>query len=462
MTQQRKAGAQIFTADGAGGMREVTDHRFNDDPWPIVFRIASEQAKDWMAHLEAEIEERGWSSSGIGQLHAEENSGSRSVSAAAGQSPPALAIAWEKKRGKELFVRAKPDGTPALPLDEARAFLDAVNARLRNRKMTRQQRREILRYQGRPWRGELWLDPDHRLGPPSQFPPELLGQQAVILDVMVEGIGSSGVSGRFMQTLSELSVFVGVVLGLHFEPQQFAQGWVYETDERMQVTKSYLGKLGYVELSPINGFPPVGSSPPITRHKIARPGLGDLVLRGTAPELWVPDDIELLWKIFLDLPDEKREQFLQAANAYRVALSLWRGQRTAYAAFLVVACEALKPRHRRFHRTNIYDVVESLAGTGAGLHLRKLSFAPQRVRSDLFHRGDLLDGELGPLLMSETFDDPSFDEMLWTLSDVSRVCLIQWLLQRGTYKVVHLPRQPLHSGWRSWTFVRQLRDFLSA
>ena len=168
------------------------------------------------------------------------------------------------------------------------------------------------------------------------------------------------------------------------------------------------------------------------------------------------------WSIFCDLQSDKRDHFMKAGNAYLIAQTMWPEQRTAYASFLVVACEALKPRGRFSRGMNIYDVVESLGGVGEGVKLRSLAVAPQKVRSDHFHRGELLDGELRPLLISDPFMDPSFDSMLSTLNTLTRVCLIEWLRCKGEYKVVHTPRDTPQRSWNVFAsdLFGRLRAFI--
>ena len=188
--------------------------------------------------------------------------------------------------------------------------------------------------------------------------------------------------------------------------------------------------------------------PPVPRRTIQRPGVGEGGIGPDTTERWVPDDIEQLWSTFRALPEDKRDHFLKAGNAHALAQTMWPEQRTAYASLLVVACEALKPRGRSSHGMNVYDVVESLAGAGEGVKLRSLDTAPQRVRSEHFHRGELLDDELGALMLSDPFKDPSFDGMLRTLSATTRVCLIEWLRCKGDYRVVRIPRDKPRRGWR--------------
>jgi hypothetical protein len=56
---KKKSGAQFHVADGAGGMRQVADLRFEAGEWPIELVVPANDAESWMAHLEAEPEERG-------------------------------------------------------------------------------------------------------------------------------------------------------------------------------------------------------------------------------------------------------------------------------------------------------------------------------------------------------------------------------------------------------------------
>ena len=86
MTEQ-KINAEIVVADGAGGMRPVVDLRFEEGEWPIQFDVPADDAEAWMAHFDAEIQERGWARDGISQMEATENSGTCSVRAATDNHP---------------------------------------------------------------------------------------------------------------------------------------------------------------------------------------------------------------------------------------------------------------------------------------------------------------------------------------------------------------------------------------
>lgn len=438
-------------------MRPIEDHRFDGDAWPFDFTVPANAATDWMAHLDAECEARQWRTGGLSQLEPDENSGSITIETSFAGSCSSLQIVWEKGRGEGLIVRARPGGTPPLGFDAAREFFKSIEKRVNGHITMRSHRRAWLMYDVLPWRGELWLDSDLRLGPPSQYPNTTFGPQIVVVDAMVEGIGSKGVTTQFQRTLLELRIFLAIVLGGLFRVVQCERGWVYETDDQGRIRDCRLAALGYAEVRDTPGFPTPGSSPPNERRTVARPGIGKvgytIGICADMHERWVPDDIEALWQLFRSLPVDKREQFMKAGNASLIAKTMWPDQRTAYASFLVVACESLKPKGRKHHSANIYDVVESLVGAGRGVALRTLSIAPQRVRSDLFHRGDLLAGELGAILLADPFHDPSFHNMLDVLATDARIAIIEWLRCRGDYRLVRVPRQQL-------TLVARLRNLL--
>jgi hypothetical protein len=107
---KQKSSVEIHITDGAGGMRPVSDLRFETAEWPIELVVPAKDADIWMAHLGAGVQERGWSSSGLSQIDAVENSGTLSVHAANRTSPPTLHIVWEKPRDAALRVKARRAG----------------------------------------------------------------------------------------------------------------------------------------------------------------------------------------------------------------------------------------------------------------------------------------------------------------------------------------------------------------
>ena len=249
---------------------------------------------------------------------------------------------------------------------------------------------------------------------------------------MVEGIGQQGLRANFQTRLHDIRIFLSVVLGLRITTNKSEQQWICEI-EQGHITDCRLGHVGYAELSKTPEFPSAGDAPPIARREASRPGLAPTGISADMHEEWVPEDIEELWRAFTGLPDSERDHFLRAANSYLIALSMWPDQRTAYAAFLVVACEALKPIDKRHNKRNIYDVVASLLSSSEAERLRKHSTHPQKVRDKHLHRGELAAGELLPTLVHDYFADPSFDRLLRELQRVCRMCLIEWLRRGGTY-----------------------------
>jgi hypothetical protein len=289
----------------------------------------------------------------------------------------------------------------------------------------------------------------------------LIGPQIVVFDAMVKGIGRHGVDANFAALVQETRVFLGILLGIAPELSRFHNAWVPVVDANGTFSDCKVQPIGYVELSVPSSFPTAGQSPPVEKRAIARPGLGPYGITSDMNQEWVPADTEELWRRYRDLSASKRENLLRAGNAHLIARSLWPEQRTAYAAFLVVACEALKPPGRRNSWMNIYDVVASLAGQDLARDLRSLSFAPQRVRSEHLHRGELAAGELLPMFMHDHFRDPSFDEMLRVLSRVTRLCLVEWLRCSGEYRVARLPRDANKPGalGRIWASgVAQIKE----
>jgi hypothetical protein len=428
---RQRSSAQVFVADGAGGLRPVDDLRFEEGEWPIDLVVLPADADSWMAHLHAEIEARGWNESSFSQLHAAENTGTISVRTASGSDPPGLDIVYERLRDAGLHLRARPAGDPPQSVDEAKQFLARVRERVDAAETDRGHRREFLSYDGLPWRGELWLDADLRLGPPSKFPQALTGHQVLIVDAMIDGIGQQGIMSNFQVLVHELTVFLGFVVGMRLTPVRWHDDWVPEVGPDGRISDCTLRSVGYSELSPVAGFPEAGMATPVERRDVSRPGVGPAGIWTDMNERWVPSDIEELWATFQSLPTAKREQLMRAGNAYLIAGSMWPEQRTAYATFLVVACESLKAAGKRNNRKNIHDVVKTLLGEAEADRLRALPVPPQLVRHGLVHRGELRAGELGPMLIHDYFMDPSFDETLGELAAITRTCLLEWLRRAG-------------------------------
>jgi hypothetical protein len=288
-------------------------------------------------------------------------------------------------------------------------------------------------YQGLPWRGELWLASGLRLGPPSRYAEWLIAPQIIVVDAELDGIGWQGATSSFSLLLRELSIFLCVVVGIRATTEKSGWVWTYGRDSAGTVTGSELRPLGYLENGLESGMPQAGGIPTIPVKEVQRPGLEAPGVNVDNAEQAVPHDTVELWRILNSLDARKRTQFLNAGNAYQIACSLWPDQRTAWAAFLVIACESLKPAGKRYDNCNIYDVVKALVGQAESRQLRELRLAPQRVRSSHLHRGELVAGELLPALRQKNFDDPSFEDIALKLARTVRTCLVEWLRKGGNY-----------------------------
>src|SRR5262249_37480024 len=138
--------------------------------WPITFEIPveREQADRWSRYLAWGCQQRGWSSSALGQLERSENSGTITILAG---GKPQLEIVWERKRGGPLKAKARLVSRSLLKsrltTSEAEQFFRDVNDRCAAAVTEPHYVRGTLQYEGMAWRGELWLDDKTRLGPSS-------------------------------------------------------------------------------------------------------------------------------------------------------------------------------------------------------------------------------------------------------------------------------------------------------
>jgi hypothetical protein len=90
---------------------------------------------------------------------------------------------------------------------------------------------------------------------------------------------------------------------------------------------------------------------------VIRPGLSKG--RGINRDAFQDHD---LWQAFAGLSPDRRRQFLRVGSMWQLALSLGHEYQTARFAWMVAACEVLKPADSQFRDNNIYHVVEALLG----------------------------------------------------------------------------------------------------
>jgi len=210
-----KPKAKIMVPDSKGEMVQIHDRRFEKHNWPIQIEIPKERADTWLQYFSAECTKRGWSSAGIGQLEAKENSGSLTVTTNENENIQ-LGVIWERKHNSSMAIKAGSVGIREFPLDLAKDFFSQINELNASRQTELFYRRGHLRYEGFPWRGEIWLDKNLRLGPSVvQDETALLGSRIIVVDTQINGIDDFHAGFAFRVMLRELSVFLTIVTGFN-------------------------------------------------------------------------------------------------------------------------------------------------------------------------------------------------------------------------------------------------------
>jgi hypothetical protein len=434
---KRKPRTQISVADGAGGMMPVEDRRFERGDWPISFDIpvAQEQSERWSRYLSWECNRRGWSPSQLSQVDRAENSGTIVITAS---GKPKLDIVWERKRGGPLKVRARLAASSDLSPAEAEQFFGDVNDHCRSAVTVPVYARGTLQYEGRAWRGELWLDNNTRLAPPSlQDETAIHGPRIVHVDAVLESIGEPDVTYARQEMLIEVSAFLSVAMRCAVRLPEYGRTWVVTADMRGCEVRS----LGYLE--PVNplSLPSRGTIKKVPLRALDTPP-------GGIPENEVSlrDDVVELWGLYRKLGAEQRLQFLQAAAKWQEAMIHWQDRPSLSFALMAVSCEALKPSDAD-ERRNCHDVIQALLGKTAVDRIRQNPFPAQHVRSTHLHSGELHGSELIMMDFMRTYEDPSFRDAHRGMADVTPAVIIEWLKRRGT---VNLPNIKKRRTIRRW------------
>jgi len=421
-----KPKAKLLVADGAGRMLEVVDRRFDNTEWPISFQVPAAEAENWFEHLQFECERRGWSGVGMSQLQSRENSGSLMLLAAGLEK---LSVVWDRARGAALKIRARPAAD--VDLADAQECFRRVNERSRTGATEPRYWWGILEYEGRAWRGELWLSENLRLGPPTkQYEKASRGPRAVVVDAVVDCISQAQLPHIFRHLLEEVAAFLSVVVTASFRRSRQGQVWTWAPTA--EGTDCSVRDLGYVETLNRLGIPARGTCRPVLT------GSAEM----TEEEQAVPQDIVNLWEKYRSLTEERRWQFLWAASKFQEARWHWDEQRwTASFASLVVACEALKPAGPLYSEHNVYNVVDALLGKESSEKLRTQLFDPmihpkvhpQSVRSAHLHRGEFYGSEFAHRVVMSNFRDPTFDEATRELFKITKAAIIEWLRREGVF-----------------------------
>lgn len=451
---KRKPRSTIMVGDGAGGLAQVVDRRFERlEDWPIRFEVPYEQADKWLRYLAAECSRRGWSTSSFGQIERAENSGN--VTVRTGPEKPQLAVVWERKwdrkrnAGGNLAVWVRSIGAPEFVLAEAQQFFEQISERCRLGVTDRVYRRGDLQYEGLPWRGELWLDDTLRLGPPARQDDSTARNRPRIVhaDIMLECIGPDEAPWALRQLLDELSAFLSVIMGKYIRRADQGWAWTYMAGlEDCEVRSiGYLSPRNPMEM-PAHGVEPSMPLRPVARPDLSRGG-DDITI--TPDEQWLPADMADLWRLYRALPSDRRRQFLKAAAKFQESCMLPGDvQRpTLSFALMVVACEALKPPEREFRDYNHYHVVEALLGEAVRQRLQQHPFPAEQVRNAHLHVGEFHGAEFVELALLSSYEDPSFREAYFELFKISRSAIIEWLRLRGIFTLPP-PRPKRRTLWR--------------
>jgi hypothetical protein len=437
-----KSKAIFSVADGAGGMMEVKDRRFENGDWPIRFEIPveQEQADRWTRYLSAGCQRRGWSSSAFGQLDRAENSGTITI-IANGQAQ--LDIVWERKRDRPMKVRARLASSSNLSSSDAEQFFSEVNDSCGSAATEPIYVRATLQYDGLAWRGEIWLDDKTRLGPPSlQDETATLGPRHVHVDAILECIGESDIGNARQQMLLEVSAFLSVVMKTAVRLPDQGRAWTFTEDLKACEVRN----LGYLEpASPVR-MPSRGTAQQVPLYALNNPPRG---IEWNTNEISIRSDIADLWALYRGLGAEQRIQFLQAAAKWQEAMIHWQDRPSLSFALMAVACEALKPPDTD-ERQNCYDIIKALLGRTAVDRIRQNPFPAQHVRSTHLHTGEFHGSELVMMAFLSSYRDPSFREAHREMARVAPEAIIEWLKRRGTFQMPPLKNRR--------TFRRWLRD----
>jgi hypothetical protein len=428
---RRKARAEVRVADGAGGMAPLRDLRFDPGEWPVEFEIRDANADTWMRYLVGECEARGWSTGGLGQLQRHENSGTKTVFRA---GRAVLTLVWERKRGDVLKVRARPEAADEFPVADVSTFFDRINTRCAASQTERFYRCACLEYAGLPWRGELWLDDNLRLGPPSRlYNGALNGPQAVVVTAMVEAVSPGDSAYVFQKELSELAAFLSVVMATNVCHRRQDQMWTWEIADDGQ-TICGVRHLGYIEMQPPSSMP--------ARHSISTVPFAPVRRRtGLETEVSLPADIVELWSRYRALPPDRKTKFRHVAAKWQEALMHWQERDTLSFTLMVVACEALKHSGSEFRDHKIEHVATALLGPTVGELLKRDWFRAHYVRSEHLHLGKMRGEELSLGTMVD-YRDPTFDEARRELFRITNAAIIEWLRRDGNLMLSPLRRTP--------------------
>lgn len=425
---QAKSRITVIAADGAGRMIKVSDLRFERGDWPVTFEVPVErgQAERWTRYLKAECERRGWTPSSFAQIERAENSGTITITA---NGKPHLEMVWERKRLHPMKVKARCAAGSTLSSTDAEQFCRKVNDECNANTMQEIYLRGTLRYDGRAWRDEYWLDDKTRLAPPSlqdEMPTDN-GPRIVHVDAKVDCISKADDAPARQQLLLEVSAFLSVVVGKAFRLADFnnERAWVWKAD----MTGCEVRQIGYLEpFNPLT-MPTRNTVKEVPLYNADNPPITPVIT-----EISLRDDTADLWRTYRNLDEDKRVQFLQAAVKWQEAMMLWPERPSLSYTLMVIACEALKPSDAD-DRQNCYDVVNALLGAPAVERIRNSPYPAQRVRNTHLHTGEFHGWEQELLAFFASYRDPSFGDAVSEMAEVTPAAIIAWLKRGGVFQM---------------------------
>ncbi len=364
-----------------------------------------------------------------------ENSGTIAITA---NGKLQIEIVWEQKREGPLAVRARRVSSADISPSDAEQFFTEVNDTCGMAATVPLYIRGSLQYEGRAWRGELWLDDRTRLAAPSlQDETAAYGPRIVHIDAILDCVGEPDIVYARQQMLIEISAFLSVVMQTATKLLDVGRFWTFTPDG----TTSEVRSLGYLE--PAN---PLSMPVPGTVKQVPLHGLDDPPWSRPDNEISVRADIADLWSSYRTLSEKQRLQFLQAAAKWQEAMIHWQDRPSLSFALMAVACEALKPSDAE-QRQNCYAVVEALLGKAAVDRVRQNPFPAQHVRSTHLHSGEIHGSELMMIDFMRTYEDPSFREAHREMAKVTPAALVEWLKKRGVFEMPSVGRQRSLRHW---------------
>ena len=428
---RKKTRAIVGVPDGSDGMRQLSDRRFEKGDWLEQSEFAGGEADTWLQYLAQECRRRDLQCAGISQIDARENSGSYTIRPIGPDPQPELVVVWERKRDGPLIVRSRLTGAPLFDEELAKAVLNGTTEACKSARKERVFCAGYLLYDGLLWHGEHWLEPGLRLGtPPREYTEALVGPRVVLVETVFDGVDIADARAGFRVFLRELSAFLSVALRMRIGAPGFTQTktWVWTTDSDLKI-ECDVRQLGYEIAPPRNELPIAGIEAAVPNFVVTRPDLVGRGITGMEHELALPSDLNDLWAYFRALPPAQRRQFLQVASLWQLSNALVGEFDTASVAYLVAACEALKPADA-VQRLNAYDVVETTLGKELADRLRS-ELQPVRIRHAHFHAGEIRGDEFRKLMMMDSFRDPKFRQVFDEMWLVTAACIVEWLMRDG-------------------------------